>query len=82
MGAFALALFAAASIARADEPYKINAILPLTGQASFLGKEEQVTLQIAEKYINRTGGIKGRPIQFVFYDDTSAPRSAYSSCAR
>ena len=64
----------AASAARADEPYKINAILPLTGQASFLGKEEQVTLQIAEKFVNRTGGIKGRPIQFVFYDDTSNPQ--------
>ena len=46
-----------ATPARADEPYKINAILPLTGQASFLGKEEQVSLQIAEKYVNRTGGM-------------------------
>jgi branched-chain amino acid transport system substrate-binding protein len=65
-----------ATPACADEPYKINAILPLTGQASFLGKEEQVSLQIAEKYINRTGGIQGRPVQFVFYDDTSNPQVA------
>ena len=72
MGLCAIVL--AAPAARADEPYKINAILPLTGQASFLGKEEQVTLQIAEKYVNRTGGIKGRPVQFVFYDDTSNPQ--------
>ena len=63
-----------APVAAADEPYKINVILPLTGQASFLGKEEQVTLQIAEKYVNRTGGIRGRPIQFAFYDDTSSPQ--------
>src|SRR5580700_1961008 len=74
--AFSLGVAAAVVPARADEPYKINAILPLTGQASFLGKEEQVTLQIAEKYVNRTGGIKGRPVQFVFYDDTSNPQVA------
>ncbi len=60
----------------ADEPYKINVILPLTGQASFLGKEEQVSLQIAEKYVNRTGGIRGRPVEFVFFDDTSSPQVA------
>jgi branched-chain amino acid transport system substrate-binding protein len=78
IGWLALSLGVAAAVvpARADEPYKINAILPLTGQASFLGKEEQVTLQIAEKYVNRTGGIKGRPVQFVFYDDTSNPQVA------
>jgi branched-chain amino acid transport system substrate-binding protein len=74
LGASLCAVVLAAPVARADEPYKINAILPLTGQASFLGKEEQVTLQIAEKFVNRTGGIKGRPIQFVFYDDTSSPQ--------
>ena len=75
-GLILLGLCAVASPARAEEPYKINAILPLTGQASFLGKEEQVTLQIAEKYVNRTGGIKGRPVQFAFYDDTSNPQVA------
>jgi branched-chain amino acid transport system substrate-binding protein len=75
-GLVLLGLGAIASSARAEQPYKINVILPLTGQASFLGKEEQVTLQIAEKYVNRTGGIRGRPVQFVFYDDTSSPQVA------
>ena len=59
----------------ADEPYKINVILPLTGIASFLGKEEQQTLQLHEKYINRTGGIQNRPIQYVYYDDQSNPQT-------
>src|SRR5437016_6210573 len=60
----------------AEEPYKINVILPLTGIASFLGKEEQQTLQVHEKFINRTGGILNRPIQYVFYDDQSNPQTA------
>jgi len=74
LGAFALALSVAA-LARADEPYKINVILPLTGQASFLGKEEQAALQIAEKVINKGGGIQGQQVQFVFFDDTSSPQT-------
>ncbi len=72
--AASLSIAAAVAPVHAEEPYKINAILPLTGQASFLGKEEQVSLQIAEKYVNRTGGIHGRPLQFVFHDDTSSPQ--------
>ena len=59
----------------ADEPYKINVILPLTGIASFLGKEEQQTLQLHEKFINRTGGINNRPLQYVYYDDQSNPQT-------
>ena len=77
--AFALILAASAVLpigaAIADEPYKISVILPLTGIASFLGKEEQQTLQVHEKFINRTGGIRNRPIEYVFYDDQSNPQT-------
>jgi len=59
----------------ANEPYKINVILPLTGIASFLGKEEQQTLQLHEKFVNRTGGIQNRPLQYVYFDDQSNPQT-------
>ena len=73
----AVALLAAARLsATADEPFKLNVILPLTGQASFLGKEEQVALQIHEKLVNGSGGIQNRPLQYVFYDDQSSPQVA------
>jgi branched-chain amino acid transport system substrate-binding protein len=55
--------------------YDINAILPLTGGASFLGKEEQQTLQLAEPVINKAGGVKGQPVHFIFYDDQSNPQT-------
>lgn len=55
--------------------YDINAILPLTGGASFLGKEEQNALQLAESMINKTGGIQGEQLNFVFYDDQSNPQT-------
>lgn len=75
--AVALATALAVVPARAaDEPYEINAILSLTGPAAFLGKGEQTMLGAAEKYVNATGGIKGRPVRFVIQDDQSNPAIA------
>jgi len=56
--------------------YDINAILPLTGGASFLGKAEQTALLLAEPAINQAGGIQGQPVHFKFYDDQSNPQTA------
>jgi len=62
--------------AAAAEPYEIHAILSLTGGASFLGKAEQQSIQLIEKWANANGGIQGRPIRFVFHDDQSSPQVA------
>src|SRR5215471_17318059 len=62
--------------ADAAEPYEINAILPLSGGGSFLGKAEQKSLELAAALANRSGGINGRPLQFVFHDDQSSPQTA------
>jgi branched-chain amino acid transport system substrate-binding protein len=72
-GLVGLALQGAAAPAKA---YDINVILPLTGGAAFLGKEEQKTLQLAEPAINKAGGGHGQPLHFVFYDDQSNPQTA------
>lgn len=61
--------------ARAAEPYQINVVLPLTGPGAFLGKGEQQSLQLAENAVNESGGLKGRPLQFVFHDDQSSPQT-------
>jgi branched-chain amino acid transport system substrate-binding protein len=60
----------------AADPYDITAILPLTGGASFLGKSEQQSIQLAEKTVNAAGGIQGRPLHVVFQDDQSSPQTA------
>jgi branched-chain amino acid transport system substrate-binding protein len=74
----AVALFVPAATPRAAaaEPYQIYAILSLTGLAAFLGKGEETTLKAAETLINSTGGIHGRPVQFVIQDDQSNPAVA------
>jgi branched-chain amino acid transport system substrate-binding protein len=72
--ALSLAGLALQALALPAHAYDINTILPRTGGASFLGKEEQKALQLAEPLINKTGGIQGQPVHFVFYDDQSSPQ--------
>ena len=62
-------------ICAAPIPIAIDAIVSLTGQQAFLGKEEAQTLAVVEDTINRSGGIKGRPIHFVIHDDASDPKT-------
>ncbi|HEV8022405.1 MAG TPA: ABC transporter substrate-binding protein, partial [Candidatus Lustribacter sp.] len=54
-------------------PYEINTILALTGPAAFIGGSEQKALAILEELVNKSGGIKGRPIHFAVVDDQSNP---------
>lgn len=64
---------AAGSGEASGTPYEINVILPLTGSGAFLGKPQQQALQVLESTFNKSGGIKGRPVKFIFYDDTTTP---------
>lgn len=59
---------------RAAEPFTINVILPETGAAAFLGKEEGQALQAIEAMVNRSGGINGQPVSFAIVDDQSNPQ--------
>jgi branched-chain amino acid transport system substrate-binding protein len=61
------------STARAADPVELPAILPLTGQAGFLGQEEAQALRVIEADVNRSGGIGGRPLRFLIEDDQSVP---------
>lgn len=61
---------------RAADPFEINVILPLTGTFAFLAKEEAASLNVAENVINKSGGIRGRPIKFVIQDDQSSAQVA------
>jgi branched-chain amino acid transport system substrate-binding protein len=58
------------------QPIEIPVILPLTGNAAFLGQSERNSLALAEKTINGGGGIAGSPIHFAVHDDQSSPQVA------
>jgi branched-chain amino acid transport system substrate-binding protein len=61
---------------RAADPFEIDAIVPVTGVAAFAGKEQALTINALEDYVNRTGGIRGRPVKFVIHDNESSPQVA------
>jgi len=62
--------------ARAADTYEINAIFSLTGDHAYLGANQLLALKALEFYVNKTGGIGGRPVSFVAGDDQSNPRIA------
>ena len=65
------ALTLAAFGAIAADPIKIGSVLSVTGPAAFLGDPELKTLQMYVEDINKKGGVIGRPLQLVHYDDGS-----------
>jgi branched-chain amino acid transport system substrate-binding protein len=65
------ALVLGAFSAFAAEPIKIGSVLSVTGPAAFLGDPELKTLQMYVEDINKKGGVLGRPLELVHYDDGS-----------
>ncbi len=66
----------AALAAQAVEPIRIGSVLSVTGPAAFLGDPELKTLQMYVEDINKKGGVLGRPLQLVHYDDGSDANKA------
>jgi len=68
--AVALALAAGGVVpATAQAPIRIGASLSLTGTYAKLGKNQHEGYQLCEKDLNAKGGLLGRKVQFVVYDD-------------
>ena len=63
----------AQSPARAGEPIRIGFAMSLTGPGAGAGKMMLVGREIWKDEINAKGGLLGRPVQFVYYDDQSNP---------
>jgi branched-chain amino acid transport system substrate-binding protein len=73
--AFALVASAAGSRA-AETPYEIDAIMSRSGPYAFQGAEGIQALNVIQNMTNKAGGIDGRPIKFVIWDDQSNPATA------
>jgi len=70
-------LFSAASApATAADPINIYAVLPMSGPLAFAGREESEAIHLFEAAVNKAGGIKGRPLNFVITDDQTSPQVA------
>ena len=79
-------LFAAMALisagAMAADPIKIGSVLSVSGPAAFLGDPELKTLQMYVEKINAEGGVLGRKLELVHYDDGSDAAKANSFTKR
>src|SRR6266478_5850784 len=66
-------LFAGAAWAQSGEPIKIGYGISQTGGLAPNGKSALLAQKIWEEDINAKGGLLGRPVKLVYYDDKSAP---------
>jgi branched-chain amino acid transport system substrate-binding protein len=68
--------------AQAGEPIRLGAIFSVTGPASFLGEPERNTAKMLEEEINKAGGLLGRKLEIVVYDDESDTTKAVTAVDR
>jgi branched-chain amino acid transport system substrate-binding protein len=63
--------------ARAAQPLRVGASLSITGkQYSVQGNYCREGYLLCQKHVNARGGVAGRPIEFVIYDDASDEKTA------
>jgi branched-chain amino acid transport system substrate-binding protein len=67
------ALFAAPAAAQTGEPIKIGYSMALTGGLAPNGKSALLAQKIWEEDTNAKGGLLGRPVKLIYYDDQTNP---------
>jgi len=79
---FSVALVAATAalplttFAQGAGPIRIGAVLSTTGPVGFIGEPQLKVLQLYVKRLNDAGGVLGRKLELVNYDDQSDPNNA------
>src|SRR3954454_7431317 len=71
--ACALTGWAAPAQAQSGQPITIGFGMALTGPLAANGKQGLLGMEIWEEEVNAKGGLLGRPVKLVFYDDQSNP---------
>jgi branched-chain amino acid transport system substrate-binding protein len=69
---------ALANVAWAADPIKVGFSMSLTGAGGPAGKQVIVALEIWRDDVNAKGGLLGRPIELVYYDDQTLPANVPS----
>jgi branched-chain amino acid transport system substrate-binding protein len=71
-----LALILAGEAQAADGPIRIGTLFSTTGVVGFIGDPEQKSVEQYVKSLNDAGGVIGRKIELVSFDDASDPARA------
>lgn len=56
---------------KVQEPYKIGLVNSFSGYMAAMGGQQRDTVLMLEEKVNKEGGINGRPIKIIAYDDES-----------
>ena len=59
--------------AQAAEPIRIGLSVALTGTVAANGKQVLLAMQVWKDDVNASGGLLGRPVDLIYYDDQSNP---------
>ena len=78
---FSFAVMVAGAFGAAAQ-IKIGSVLSITGPASFLGDPEKKTLEMYVDDINANGGVNGRKLQLIIYDDGGDSNNARTFATR
>ncbi|HSK47040.1 MAG TPA: ABC transporter substrate-binding protein [Coriobacteriia bacterium] len=65
-----------------NEPYKLGAVLSLTGTYAALGTSEKNAIELEVKRINDAGGINGRDLEVIIEDDATDEAKAVAAASR
>ena len=65
-----------------DEPILIGHFGPLTGPISASGQYAHLGVELAVALINEEGGLLGRPVELIVYDDAGTPEAAVRAAER
>ncbi len=68
-----LALFLLIGPALAADPIKVGFSMALTGPVSPNGKQLLLSIELWRDDVNAKGGLLGRPVELIYYDDQSNP---------
>ncbi|MGL6052036.1 MAG: ABC transporter substrate-binding protein, partial [Aeromonas salmonicida] len=74
--AVSMALFGSVSLAHAADTIKIGIAGPVTGPVAQYGDMQFTGGKMAVEQINKAGGIAGKQIEAVIYDDACDPKQA------
>ena len=71
--ALAVAMLLSPATAQDKKPLKIGFSMALTGPLAGAGKAALIAMEIWKDDINKKGGLLGRQVDFVYYDDATSP---------
>lgn len=80
--ALALTMLSTVAVAQDKSEFRVGGSFSTTGPVSLVGDPEAKAVQMCVNQINREGGIKGRKVNLIWYDDAGDVRKATANVRR